>query len=200
LHTSDRRSRYHLTSMTRGSRAALCVAGAGLVAAWLAAAADRQPVTASDAAEPSQDARLARAEHLAGEIQSQARRLRAHLEAPPQPTLSGRNPFAFEARANREPDADRVRASSIARSLEAAFATTPPDPPPLRLSGIAEEPGTGENSAAPVRTAVLSGYGDVFLAKVGETIASRYEVTAIGADAVELKDLLTGLTIRLGLR
>lgn len=185
--------------MTRGSRAALYVAGAGLVAAWFAAAADRQSVTTSDVAVRQQDPRLARAEHLAEEIESQAVRLRAHLARPPQPTISGRNPFAFQARVDRERRSDQARVASVEHSLEATFATTAPEPPPVTLSGIAEEPSADERSAAPVRTAVLSGYGEVFLAKVGETIASRYEVTAIGADAVELKDLLTGRTIRLGL-
>jgi hypothetical protein len=185
--------------MTRGSRAALYVAGAGLVAAWLAAAADRQAVTTSELAAHQQDPRLARAQHLAEEIESQATRLRVHLAAPPAPTISGRNPFAFQARADRAERSDRDRPTSVEHSLEETFATTAPEPPPVTLSGIAEEPSADEKSAAPVRTAVLSGYGEVFLAKVGETIASRYEVTAIGADVVELKDLLTGRTIRLGL-
>jgi hypothetical protein len=71
---------------------------------------------------------------------------------------------------------------------------------PLTLSGIAEDVGPDSDGAPLVRTAVLSGLGDVFLAKAGDTILSRYEVVAIGADAVELKDLTTLRTIRLGLR
>ena len=55
-------------------------------------------------------------------------------------------------------------------------------------------------SGTPVRTAILSGLGDVFLVKAGEIVASRYEVVAVGADAVELRDLGTGRTLRLGLR
>jgi hypothetical protein len=34
----------------------------------------------------------------------------------------------------------------------------------------------------------------------GETVGARYRVTAVGADAVELSDLVTGATRRLALR
>jgi hypothetical protein len=182
--------------MFKGSRAALVLAGGGLVVAWLASAADRQAIVPA-ATTDARSAALARAEHLASEIQSQATRLRAGLEAAPKPDASGRNPFAFDERPSRAPRANRTRVAAIA-TPENAF-STPPEPPPLTLSGIAEDSGPGENSA-PVRIAVLEGYGDVFLARVGETIASRYQVTAIGPDAAEMKDLLTGRTIRLGLR
>jgi hypothetical protein len=183
--------------MPKGSRAVIFVAGAGLVAVWLAAAADRQPAARLVDAPRQNVQGVARAEHLAEEIQTQATRLRARLAGAPQPTLSGRNPFAFDAREERASHAAGAHAAS---ALEAALGPTVPEPPPITLSGIAEESIGAENSAAPVRTAVFEGYGDVFLAKVGETIASRYQVTAIGADAAELKDLLTGRTIRLGLR
>lgn len=189
--------------MTRASRAVLFVAGAGLVAAWLAAAADRQATPDASAADPSRDANLARAEHLAEEIQSQATRLHAHLAAPPQPAISGRNPFTFEEPSSRAPRRAATTAATAGRALEAALAASEPEPPPLTLSGIAEDPAGSDDAgkpAPPIRVAVLSGYGEVFLAKVGETIASRYQVTAIGADAVEVNDLLTGRTIRLGLR
>jgi hypothetical protein len=201
LHTPDRRSRYHLEDMLKGSRAVVYVAGAGLVATWLAAAADRRPDANGGAPAGQRDsAGLARAEHLAQEIQAQATRLRAHLAAAPQPTPSGRNPFTFESRETRIRRGERVRAASVQQSLESAFATSAPEPPPLTLSGVAEESSPAGNSALPVRIAVLSGYGDVFLARTGDTIASRYQVIAVGADAVELKDLLAGQTIRLGLR
>lgn len=183
--------------MLKGSRAVVLVAGAGLVAVWLAAAADRQPASGIADGQQQNVGSVERAEHLAQEIQAQATRLRARLAGAPQPTLSGRNPFAFDARAERE---KRTHASSTAPALETALATSAPEPPPITLSGIAEDSIGAENSATPVRIAVLEGYGDVFLARVGETIASRYQVTAIGADAAELKDLLTGRTIRLGLR
>lgn len=40
-----------------------------------------------------------------------------------------------------------------------------------------------------MRTAIISGLGQLFFAKVGDRVAGRYEVTAIGVDIVELKDL-----------
>ena len=183
--------------MLKGSRAVLVLAALGLVLAWLAAAADRQPaVPHATSDQPS--AAHARAGHLAQDIRDQARRLRSQLDSAPQPTMSGRNPFTFDDRvSSRSHDA---QAAPVVPALEAALVASTPDPPPLTLSGIAEEASGADNPAAPRRVAVLSGYGDVFLARIGETVASRYEVTAIGADAVELKDLITGSTIRLGLR
>ena len=53
----------------------------------------------------------------------------------------------------------------------------------------------------PVRTAIISALsGELFLVKEGETIAARYRVGAVSADAVELNDLLTGAVRRLALR
>ncbi len=181
--------------MPRGSRAAAFVAGAGLVA-WLAAAADRQP--SLPASRPARDtSSLARAERLAQDIQSQAMRLRTRLAAAPQPAPSGRNPFSLQAPAA---PARSARASAALNEPPGTEAISVPEPEPFTLSGIAEEIADAAKPAPPVRTAILSGFGEVFLARAGETIASRYEITVVGADAVEMKDLATGRTIRLGLR
>ena len=52
-----------------------------------------------------------------------------------------------------------------------------------------------------MRTAIISALsGELFLVKEGETIAARYRVGAVAADAVELNDLLTGAVRRLALR
>jgi hypothetical protein len=40
----------------------------------------------------------------------------------------------------------------------------------------------------------------LFFAKAGDTVTARYTVTAIGADAVELRDVTTGETLRLALQ
>lgn len=174
--------------MKRLTRATLLVGGAGLLAAWLAAASDDPPTPPPAVASPA----LVRAEQLAFEIQAQAARLRARLAAAPRPADGGRNPFAVEERP-ASPAPARVRAATID---EFPAVVTVPEPPLLVLSGIAED---GE-AGAPVRTAILSGLGDVFLVKAGETVASRFEVIAVGADTVELRDLGTGRTLRLGLR
>jgi hypothetical protein len=177
------------------SRGVLFVGGAALLAAWLAAAADRarQPV---ETPAPRDASALDRADALARDIQAQAARLRARLAAAPVPRASGRNPFTFDA-----PPARRDHA----REIGTAAAETPAaieilEPPPLSLSGIAEEEGTGAAAGTRERIAVLAGLGDVFLARAGDTILARYEVVAVGADAAELRDLTTGRTIRLGLR
>jgi hypothetical protein len=60
-----------------------------------------------------------------------------------------------------------------------------PEPPPFSLSGIAEDDGA---EGVRIRTAVLSGLGDVFLAKAGDTILERYQVVAVGAAAGEWRD------------
>ena len=51
-----------------------------------------------------------------------------------------------------------------------------------------------------MRTAVISGLGQLFFAKVGDNVTTRYTVTAIGADAVELRDVDDGETLRLALQ
>ncbi len=51
-----------------------------------------------------------------------------------------------------------------------------------------------------MRTAVISGLGQLFFAKAGDNVTTRYTVTAIGADAVELRDATTGETVRLALQ
>lgn len=175
------------------SRGVLIVGGVALLAAWFAAAADRQD---PPAAAPARDgSTLDQAEALARDIEAQSARLHARLANAPTPRPDGRNPFAFDV-----PRATRGRGPAPQGEVSESPATIEiPEPPPLTLSGIAEE-GTGVAEGAPVRIAVLSGLGDVFLARAGDTILGRYEVLGVGADAAELKDLTTGRTIRLGLR
>ena len=51
-----------------------------------------------------------------------------------------------------------------------------------------------------VRTAVISGLGQLFFAKAGDPVTARYTVSAITTDAVELRDVTTGETLRLALQ
>jgi hypothetical protein len=67
---------------------------------------------------------------------------------------------------------------------------------PLKLDGLAED--TGDHG--PVRTAIISGFGDIFLVKEGDSVTSRYRVAKISPDAVELTDLTTNTPLRLALR
>ena len=177
-------------------RRAVFLVGGGLLATWLVAAAQqpRVPAPSPDAEQAiASTAAVDSAELLAREIQSQAARLREHLAAVPQPR-EGRNPFAFgEARQESVP---RLARAGAAPADDEPPVITIDEPVAFTLSGIAED---GPADAL-TRTAVLSGFGDVFLVKAGETVASRYRVVAVAADAVELEDLTTGRTIRLGLR
>ncbi len=164
--------------------AAIGIVG-GALAAWLAAAAtsgDRAPVVSPPSSAPPIDAR-------GTELATQIARLHERLVLEAAPRRKVRNPFQFAAaRPQLTPPA------SNAALTDAPVVSAPP--PPLRLSGLAEDPGPD----GPVRTAIISGLGQLFLAKEGEHVTLRYRVTKIGADAVELTDLSDGSTLRLGFK
>ena len=73
---------------------------------------------------------------------------------------------------------------------------TPPQPS-LKLAGIAEDI---DADGAPLRTAIISGEGQLFMVKEGESVTTRYRVTKISTDVVELLDLSTNTPRRLALR
>ena len=65
------------------------------------------------------------------------------------------------------------------------------------------ETGQSETASAKgvLRTAIISAHsGELFLVKEGETLAARYRVGTVAADAVELNDLVSGTVRRLALR
>jgi len=66
----------------------------------------------------------------------------------------------------------------------------------LRLSGIAEDRTPG----GVVRTAIISGRGQLFLAKQGDAVTDRYQVARISSEVVELTDLTDGSLVRLALK
>ena len=52
-----------------------------------------------------------------------------------------------------------------------------------------------------IRTAIMADEAEnLLMATVGHTVLDRYRVEAIGADAVELKDVNTNAVRRIGLR
>jgi len=167
--------------------ATLGLAG-GAVVAWIAAAATSNrhgasidPIFLS----PSVDAR---GEALAVQIARLHDRLRP--DAPPrQPS---RNLFEFTAARQRaaQPTAPAPKAALT----EAPAAARPALP--LRLSGIAEDPA----EKGPVRTAIITGFGQVFLVKEGDAVTDRYRVSRITADVVELIDTAGSTTLRLALK
>ena len=95
--------------------------------------------------------------------------------------------------------AARTRPSvSITGALTEATPVVPvaPPPPPFKLIGVAEDAGP----AGPVRTAIVSGPGQLFLVKEGQNVTLRYRVIKISADVVELQDLGDKTTLRLALK
>jgi hypothetical protein len=102
-----------------------------------------------------------------------------------RPNSGSRNPFSFDTR----PPEPIVSSFSPPPVVE----TRPREERPLfTLIGMAEE---GET-----RTAIISGLDQLFLVKVGDMVTGRYQVAAIGTEAVELTDLSGGTTLRLALR
>lgn len=161
-----------------------------LVAVWVSSASLPSAPADTAAARAARDAAAAKPAPLAFDVTAASERLRIQRREAPAPRGQGRNPFEFAPVTTPAP---RVVAPPppVAPSVPA----TPP-PPPLTLSGIVDKTVGDEK----VRTAVISGLGQLFFAKTGDTIATRYEVTAITPDVVELRDIYTKQTTRLALR
>jgi hypothetical protein len=178
--------------------------GGVLLVACLAAA--NMPQEVADV--PSRPARAPRGptpDILAAEVSVQAVRLHDAMKEAPVPGVNSRNPFVFNARAAR-----------LAPSAVAAIAEPPPvviaPLPPLVLMGVAEE----TTPKGPHRTAIIGlrpAQGDpdqsrgvgadgdaIYMVGEGDAVGDRYRVTKIGADAVELEDVVTKGYRRLALR
>ena len=179
--------------MAMSSRRLLYFAGGGLLVAWLAAA----NMPAQDADRTRERARPADpipTAAIAEDVHSQAARLQARMASAPVPESNPRNPFAFGAtpRSTRDAQPD-LRPAAV----EAAPADLVPPPPALTLMGIAEEYVIGGYR----RTAVIGGEADaIFMVTEGDRVGDRYKVTKIGADAVELEDVVSKAFRRLALR
>lgn len=175
------------------ARAAAYIGGATLLLAWLASASGvaRQPRPVRAPSRPGDAAVL---QTIASDVQSQASRLRQRLATAPAPRGSVRNPFAFDTREGRV--ARRAPLPVVPHSPRTEAGRVPVEPS-LSLLGIAEQ----NTPSGLIRTAMISAGGDDLIMVVeGQTVAVRYRVVAIGADAVELKDIATGATRRLALQ
>jgi hypothetical protein len=165
-------------------RAAKFAAVVAALAAWLAAAATsgrRTPPPQTPITKPRTDG-----EALASEIARLHERLRP-VSSPRQPS---RNLFSYSA--PKEPPSLAPPAPSAALSEAAPVRAVPA----LKLSGIGED----ETPDGLVRTAIISGLGQLFLVKEGENVTERYRVLKISSDVVELADLIDGTNLRLALR
>jgi hypothetical protein len=163
------------------------VAG-GAFAAWMAGAAmSTRGVPVTRVAEPTP------VELQGAALEAEILRLRERLR-PTSVPQGGRNLFDFgtsptpRARTTaREPSAEPPRAAPA----DAVAAS-----PPLALIGLAED----REGDRLVRTAIVSGFGDVFLVKEGEEIGDRYQIESIGPDAAVLLDRDTRSTTTLRLK
>ena len=127
-------------------------------------------------------------------LQSEIDRLHDRLSPAARPSHS-RDLFRFNAPRPRRSTQAAAASAAIVAPVTAA-APVQEQPPALQLIGVAED-------AAPdgvVRTAILSGLGDVFLVKAGDVISGRFRVDQIAADAVQLTTISTSSVTTLALR
>jgi len=123
-------------------------------------------------------------------LATEVARLHERLRPEATPSQPGRNLFVFTRARVKPMEAAAPPALSEAAAVPVAA------PPPFKLIGIAEDTGP----EGPVRTAIVSVPGQVFLLKEGDTLAIRYRVAKISADVIELTDVSGGSTLRLALR
>lgn len=172
------------------ARVVTLVVGGCLAAVWLAASAGAWLMgKAGTAVRPE-----LRADSPAGPSAGAAGALAVRpLDAPnPAPARRpGRNLFEIHDRAGRsvEPTPRSPEVVVPPAALEPAPAPT------VTLIGVAT---SGEGDGV-VRTAVVSGAGQLWLAREGAVVAGRYRVDRVGTDEVELRDtvLNTRHTLRL---
>ena len=167
-------------------RAATIVTTGGGLAAWLVGATtSNHPVAHA----PIVD--RAPIERRGAELETEMSRFREHMRPSAMPRQPARNLFKFRA---SQPHAAPAVAAAPAPAPENVPA--PPLLPPMRLVGVAEDPGAD----GPLRSAFISGDGQLFIAKEGDIVMLRYKVTKISADVVELTDTADGTVRRLALR
>jgi hypothetical protein len=168
------------------NRTAMIVAGVALLA-WLAGAA-----TSNHAIQPAPVVEPRLIESRGAELADEIARLHERLRPVATPRRPARNLFAYRAM----PAAAPAAPAPTPALTETAPAPAPLSLPALKLAGIAEDSGAD----GPERIAFISGEGQLFMVKEGETVTQRYRVTKISADVVELIDLGDSSIRRLALR
>ncbi len=162
--------------MTRTTIKTLWFAGGGLLATWFAVTPTQPPSARLTANATTRAAEMGKPPF--DELTAQGGRLRQHLETMPS-KLSTRNPFRFGGKPVAAPSA----AKPVVEAQPAAVAPQPQQPT-WRLSGIAEQ----RVDKTTVRTAVITGEGQLYLVREGDAVAGRYRVSTIDSDAVTLRD------------
>ena len=169
-----------------GIRAAAYLGSAALMA-WLASAS-----SVTRLSEPpripksSADGEVLGA--IASDVQSQAVKLRHRLAMAPAPQAPIRNPFEFGSHLIEKRHARaHVEAAAVDRRPRRR-------PDGAGVDRMAEQ----KTPAGLIRTAMIGQLdGQFVMAIEGQEVAGRYQVVAIGADSVELKDVVSGSLRRL---
>ena len=170
------------------NRALTLTAISGALLAWFAGAATSNREVTPPLVLPAPHVDVQGAD-LAKEIA----RLHDRLRPDASPRQPARNLFAYHAAVRREP-APAAPPSAPALSEVASPSVLPM--PPLKLAGVAEDQGPD----GPVRTAIISAEGQLFLVKAGDALTSRYRVARVGADVVELVDTIDNSVRRVPLK
>jgi Tfp pilus assembly protein PilP len=165
----------------------IALGGAALLA-WLAGAA-----TSNHSIPPVVVTKSAPIEVRGAELANEIARLQERLRPGATPRQPGRNLFAFRAIA--APPAPMVAPAPLRPALSESLPLAPALPA-LKLAGVAEDAG----AEGPIRTAIISGEGQLYMVKEGENVTPRYRVARISADVVELLDVIDNSTRRLALR
>lgn len=175
--------------MISTGRVAVIVVGCGLVAAWAAASAGACVYARGAVATVAPAAPAAREDVISGGIRL------AVIESPSPPNLSPRRRNLFRVR-----ERPVVSAPALPQRVATAMTDEPVDVTlalmPLTLAGIGES----QHSERTVRTAVISGAGELWLVTEGMVAAGRYRIDRIDKDGVVLVDTASGQSRTLRLR
>ena len=151
------------------------VSAGAFVATYLMSTPKTEVATTRASAPAPRSARQAAAET---EIEALANSLHVDLKSNAVFRTPGRDPFRFEATAQKPP-AFVPPPPAVVQNLP------PPAPllPVLSLSGIATDVVDGQSQ----RSAVVSLPAGVLIVREGESVAGLYTVVAIGEDSIELE-------------
>jgi hypothetical protein len=161
--------------------------GGGAIAVWLAAAATSSPTPDRARYAETSAPMEARGAELAAEVARLRERLR-----PTATPLQRRDLFNYRRGNPAASTSPESAAHSAAVDLAATLVAVLPQ---FTLVGLAEDAGAD----GPVRTAIISGDGELFVVKEGDAVTSRYRVAKISADVVELTHSGAGTPLRLAL-
>ena len=173
------------------------ISGATVLATWLASAPVPEtaaPQTAVPQSTANAPARAQARSHTVAppqveDLGPEAERLARRVEAIASFAAPARDLFRFRP----APGSAKVEVPVAPEVSLAPIAVVAPAPPPFVLTGIAED----QQGNVLVRTGIVSGPGDLWLVKAGDTIDGHFQVVAVEADAVEIIRADTGAAVRL---